>query len=171
MNITGTHINYYLVCKRKLWLFHHQVQMEQNSELVAMGRLIHESAYSNRNARYEEVEIGGIKVDFYDPKVKVVHEIKKTAAYEVAHEWQLKYYLLVLQQHGFGEVSGILEYPTHRQTKKVSLTAEDQRQLANMVKQTQIVAEQESCPAIIKTKGCKKCAYHDFCFVSEPLNA
>jgi CRISPR-associated exonuclease Cas4 len=171
LHITGTHINYYLVCKRKLWLFHHQVQMEQNSELVAMGKLIHESAYPYRNARYEEVEIGGIKVDFFDPKKKVVHEIKKTAAYEEAHEWQLKYYIMVLQQHGFGDVSGILEYPSQRQTKRVTLTEEDQRLLANIVFQTQVVAQQSFCPPINKTKGCKKCAYHDFCFVSEPLNA
>lgn len=171
MNITGTHINYFLVCKRKLWLFHHQVQMEHNSELVQMGKLIHESAYPNRNVRYEEVEIGGIKVDFYDPKEKVVHEIKKTSAYEEAHEWQLKYYLFVLQQHGFGEVSGILEYPAHRQTQKVTLAMEDHAQLASMVQQVQILAEQEFCPPITKTKGCKNCAYHDFCFVTEPIDA
>lgn len=167
MHITGTHINYYLVCKRKMWLFHHQVQMEQNSELVAMGKLIHESAYPARNVRYEEIEIGGIKIDFYDPASNVVHEIKKTAAYEEAHVWQLKYYLFVLQQHGFGEVSGILEYPAHHQTHKVSFTPEDQQYITILLKQAETVANQETCPPINKTRGCARCAYHDFCFICE----
>jgi CRISPR-associated exonuclease Cas4 len=171
LHITGTHINYYLVCKRKLWLFHHQVQMEQNSDLVAMGKLIHEAAYPGRNIRYEEIEIGGIKVDFFDPKAKIVHEIKKTAAYEEAHEWQLKYYIMVLQQYGFGEVSGILEYPTQRQTKTIELSESDRKHLTSIILNIETVAANDYCPPINKTKGCKKCAYHDFCFVSEPLNA
>jgi CRISPR-associated exonuclease Cas4 len=170
MNINGTHINYFQVCKRKMWLFHHNIQMESTSELVQMGKLIHDTAYPGRNARYEEIEIGGIKVDFYDPKARVVHEIKKGASYEEAHEWQLKYYLYVLQQYGFGEVTGILEYPVHRQTKEVLLTESDRSELVLMLQQVQSLAEQEACPPITKTKGCKKCAYHDFCYVLETMN-
>jgi CRISPR-associated exonuclease Cas4 len=35
MKPTGTHINYYHICHRKLWLFANNVQMEHNSDLVA----------------------------------------------------------------------------------------------------------------------------------------
>jgi CRISPR-associated exonuclease Cas4 len=44
MIITPTHINYYHVCHRKLWLFSHGKQMEHTSELVAEGKLIHETS-------------------------------------------------------------------------------------------------------------------------------
>jgi len=31
-SVTGSNINYYFICKRKLWLFAHSIQMEQESE-------------------------------------------------------------------------------------------------------------------------------------------
>lgn len=77
MQVTGTHVNYYFVCMRKLWLFANSIQMEHTSELVDMGRLIHETSYQRRSSAYEEVEIGGIKIDYFDAKNKLIHEVKK----------------------------------------------------------------------------------------------
>lgn len=68
MTITGTHFNYYQFCLRKLWLFANGINMEQESDLVYEGKLVHESSYPQRTARYEEVEIDGVKVDYYDVK-------------------------------------------------------------------------------------------------------
>ena len=33
MRITGTHINYYFICKRKLWLYSNGIQLEQEIRL------------------------------------------------------------------------------------------------------------------------------------------
>lgn len=68
MTITGTHFNYYQLCLRKLWLFANGINMEQESDLVYEGKLVHESSYPQRTSKYEEVEIDGIKVDYYDVK-------------------------------------------------------------------------------------------------------
>lgn len=76
MVITGTHFNYYQLCHRKLWLFANGINMEQESDLVYEGKLVHESSYPQRTSKYEEVEIDGIKVDYYDARNKVIHEIK-----------------------------------------------------------------------------------------------
>lgn len=38
---TGTQVNYYLVCKRKLWLFSRNFEMERSSDLVLLGKLLH----------------------------------------------------------------------------------------------------------------------------------
>ncbi|MEM3192938.1 MAG: Dna2/Cas4 domain-containing protein, partial [Candidatus Parvarchaeota archaeon] len=35
---TGTQVNYYFVCKRKLWFFSHNIELESDSDLVLMGR-------------------------------------------------------------------------------------------------------------------------------------
>ena len=35
---TGTQVNYYFVCKRKLWLFSRNFEMEQFSDLVLLDR-------------------------------------------------------------------------------------------------------------------------------------
>ena len=41
VKFTGTQINYYFVCKRKLWLFSHNMELESESDLVHLWRLLH----------------------------------------------------------------------------------------------------------------------------------
>lgn len=72
MKITGTHFNYYQICHRKLWLFASGINMESTSDTVYEGKLIHESSYPQRSEHYEEVEIDGVKVDYFDAKHKVI---------------------------------------------------------------------------------------------------
>ena len=85
MQITGTHINYYFVCHRKLWLFANSIQMEHTSNAVFEGKLIHKTSYPQRSAKYEEIAIDGIKIDYYDTKNKIIHEVKKSDKAEKAH--------------------------------------------------------------------------------------
>jgi CRISPR-associated exonuclease Cas4 len=165
--ITGTHINYFFVCKRKLWLFAGGIQMEHASELVSEGNLIHETSYPQRPARYEEVEIDGCKIDFYDANNKVVHEIKKSDKIELAHQWQVKYYIYVLERNGISGVSGILEYPTLRTTSKVELTDVDREYIKQLELEIEQIVASENCPPLINSKICKNCSYYEFCFVAE----
>jgi len=55
---TGTHINYYFTCPRKLWLFHRSIQCEQESDLVKIGKVYHED--------FEEIIIDNIKIDMME---------------------------------------------------------------------------------------------------------
>ena len=107
MLITGTHFNYYLICRRKLWLFSNGISMEHTSDLVYEGKLIHETTYPQRSGKYTELELEGIKIDYFDDRKNIVHEIKKSESHEEAHEWQLKYYLYVLENNGVKDPSGI----------------------------------------------------------------
>ena len=75
MIFTGTQFNYYQVCKRKLWLFSNGITMEHTSDIVFDGKLIHENSYPQRSERYEELEVDGCKIDFYDVRYKIIHEI------------------------------------------------------------------------------------------------
>jgi len=165
--MTGTHFNYYQVCHRKLWLFANGINMEHTSELVYEGKLIHETSYPQRSERYEELEIDGIKLDFYDARNKVIHEIKKSDKVEIAHEWQLKYYIYVLERNGIEGVTGILEYPTLRQTNKVILTDADRERIKEIEKDIVSIVEGENCPPVINSKICKQCSYYEFCYVIE----
>ena len=47
MQITGIMIYYYFVCQRKLWYFVNHINMEQNSELVSIGKILDENSYKN----------------------------------------------------------------------------------------------------------------------------
>lgn len=169
MNITGTHFNYYQVCKRKLWLFANGINMEHSSDLVYEGKLIHETSYPQRPGSYEEVEIGACKIDFYDARNKIIHEIKKSNKMDIAHQWQLKYYIYVFENHGIEGVSGILEYPVLRQTQKVELNDSDREQLKLMETEIKTTINAEQCPDTIHSRVCKQCSYYDFCFVSEQI--
>lgn len=168
MIITGTHFNYYQVCKRKLWLFANGINMEHSSDLVFDGKLIHENSYPQRSERYEELEIEGIKIDFYDARNKVIHEMKRSNKIEKAHEWQVKYYIYVLEQNGVTDVTGILEYPTLRHTDKVVMTDSDREKIVAMKTDIANVIHAEVCPPTINARICKSCSYYEFCYISEP---
>jgi CRISPR-associated exonuclease Cas4 len=108
MNIIATHINYLHICHRKLWLFANGISMEHTSDLVYEGKMIGEKTYPQRAEKYRELEIDGVKIDFYDAKNKVVHEIKKSSSYSEAHVAQVKYYLYILKRNGVEGATGIL---------------------------------------------------------------
>lgn len=167
MHLTATHINYYFICHRKLWLFSNGIRMEHTSDTVAEGKLIGETTYPQRGEKYTELEIGGSKIDFYDAKNKVIHEIKKSNKAEEAHEWQVKYYIWLLKQNGIEGATGILEYPGLRQTSMVELTAADELYLQTVMTQITAIVESEFCPPVINAKICKTCSYYDFCYVGE----
>ena len=164
MHITGTHFNYYQVCRRKLWLFANGIGMEHTSDLVYEGRLIHEESYPQRSGKYEEIEMDGIKVDYYDARNKVIHEIKKSDKVEKAHEWQLKYYIYVFERNGIEGVKGILEYPVLRKKDEIVLSEVDRDKLKEMEKEITNIIENETCPPLEKKKLCKNCSYFDFCY-------
>lgn len=167
MQITGTHINYFQLCHRKLWLFVNGINMEQNSDLVYEGKLIHEESYPQRSTKYEEVEIDGIKVDYYDAKHKIIHEIKKSNKVEQAHEWQLKYYIYVFEINGIVGVTGVLEYPKLRKTSAVYLNDVDREAIIAMKQDIKQIVTNEKCPPVLKKNICKSCSYFDFCYSKE----
>ena len=166
MQITGTHFNYYLICHRKLWLFAHGVNMEQTSDAVYQGKLIHENSYGQRSDRFKEIAIEGIKIDYFDAKNNVVHEIKKSDKKEDAHTWQVKYYLYVLEQNGIN-ATGLLEYPKLRKTQEVLLSSPDREYIAEAKKEIAGIIDAGTCPERIAKSKCKNCSYFDFCFSTE----
>ena len=167
MTVTGTIFNYFMVCRRKLWLFAHGITMEQESELVYEGKLIHENSYPERHPNYEEIELDGIKVDFYDARHHVIHEIKKSDKLEAAGRWQLKYYLYVFEMHGVKDIKGVLEFPKQRKTENVTLTDEDRQKIKDMLADIEKACEEKACPPLLKKERCKQCSYYEFCYTNE----
>lgn len=141
--------------------------MEHTSDLVFEGKLIHENSYSQRSERYEELEIDGCKIDYYDARNKIIHEIKKSDKIESAHEWQVKCYIYILEQNGIEGVSGILEYPTLRQTNKIILSDLDRELIEEIKIDIENIINSDSCPPVIESKICKRCSYYEFCFVGD----
>lgn len=176
MNITATHINYYQICHRKLWLFSNGILMEHTSETVADGKLLHETSYLQRPAFVREIALSATlnkeieltgKIDFYDPKNKIIHETKRSKKIEKAHIWQVKFYLWLLKLNGIEEATATLEYPLIRKTDLVTLNAAD---IAYLEKITLLIAQlktSDQCPPVIKAKLCKNCSYYEFCYAGD----
>lgn len=169
MNITGTHIAYLHTCHRKLWLFANGIQMEHTSDIVAEGKLIGETSYSDRSKKYTELELDGIKIDYYDAKNNVIHEVKKTDKVEQAHIAQVKYYLYILSKHGIEGASALLEYPKMRQTQVVEWEEGDKERLLDYIDEARAIINQSNCPPLVKLPICKKCSYFDFCYSGEEI--
>ena len=164
MQVNATLINLYQVCKRECWLHANGIRFEHTSDLVFEGKLIHEESYPQRSEKYEEIELDGIKVDFYDAKNRIIHEIKKSDKVEAAHEWQVKYYIYVFERNGIEGVRGILEYPTLRKKEDVVLSEVDRDRIREMEKEIAGIIERETCPSALHAKICKNCSYYEFCY-------
>ena len=175
MTINATLINLYHVCPRECWLHANGINMESTSEIVADGKLLHETSYPQRAERYEEIDVSATyngvnltgKIDFYDSKNKIIHEIKRSDRVEAAHQWQVKYYLWLLQLNNINDAKGILEYPTLRQTDEVFLLEDDCRYLEKMINEIPSIIQSTTCPAKLNTKICKNCSYYELCYIDE----
>ena len=164
MQITGTQINYLQICHRKLWLFSHNIQMEHTSYLVAEGKQLEENAYPQRASKWQEIEIERIKIDRFDPKLKVIREIKKSNKKEKAHIAQLKFYIYVLERNGIEVSHGVLEYPKLRATEEVWLDDNDRILIPQWEQKIRRIVELENAPKTIDKPVCKKCSYFEFCY-------
>ncbi|WP_376786662.1 MULTISPECIES: Dna2/Cas4 domain-containing protein [Sphingobacterium] len=49
-----------------------------------------------------------MKIDFYNAKNKIVHEVKKSDKVEHAHISQVKYYMYILARNGIEKLEAIL---------------------------------------------------------------
>lgn len=161
--ITGVTFNYYFVCKRKMWYFYNNIQMEDNSEDVKMGKLIDENSYTRED---KQINIDNVvNIDFIKGK-KVLHEVKKSSKLEESAIYQVKYYLYYLQQKGADVQRGIIDYPLLRERVEVVLTDEDKQEIEDILQKIKAICIGIVVPEPLKDKKrCKKCAYFDLCFI------
>ena len=161
-DITGLMVYYYEVCKRKLWYFVNEIQLEENNSNIILGKLLEENTYTRDE---KKINIDGvINIDFIRSK-KILHEIKKSNSIEPASLLQVQYYLYYLEKKGLVGLKGILDYPLLKQTVEVNLTDSDRENLENIIIGIKEILRKESPPTLEKKNICKKCAYFDLCFV------
>lgn len=164
--MTGTQINYYFLCHRKLWLFAHHIDMEQTSDTVAMGKFISDSTYERKKHEIHiSTEDDNIVLDFFEPKSKVIHEVKKSDKMEETHIWQVKYYISVLEKNGISGVSGEIDYPKLKQKVKVELNDQDRSELERIRAEIERILDNDKAPETINKPFCKKCSYYELCYV------
>ena len=95
VEVTGTLMNYFFHCKRQCYLHGNKLNLEDNSELVQIGKAQHEARALDGNS---EIEIEHIKLDKLTKEY--LTEIKKSDADVEAAKWQTLYYLKILKEKG-----------------------------------------------------------------------
>lgn len=163
MKVNGTIINYYMHCKRQCWLHGNRVNLEDNSELVKIGKAIHEvKSFENKDT---ELSIENIKIDRITRDY--LTEIKKSDADIEASKWQLIYYLKVLRDKGI-ERKGKLEFIEKNKSKSTLIVMLDEDvliQLDEMIKDIENLILDIKIPEVIYKPGCKKCSYYEYCYI------
>ena len=160
--VTGTAINYLHVCPRELWFFQNHIEMEHTSDLVSMGKLLHEESY-NREKRKEPLINNLIRIDFID-KDGILHDVKSGPSVQKAHEMQILYYLYFLKQKGVPNRKGVINYPRQRRTVEVELTPEKEREVEEAIQEVKKISDLPTPPDVEFMKICKSCSYLELCW-------
>ena len=160
--ITGLMVYYYFVCKKKLWYFVNQIQMEQNSELVEIGKIVDDTSYENQE---KHILIDNtINIDFIKNSA-ILHEVKKTKAIEEASIWQVKYYMYYLERKGVKNLKAKIDFPLIKETKVIILNKEDRQAIKEVIVHIQEIINSKIPVDVEQDKKCKKCAYYDLCYI------
>lgn len=165
MKITGTIVNYYFHCKRQCYLFANRINLEDNSEDVRIGRVLHEiKAKDGKNTeiKYENMVLDKISS-------KYIEEYKKSDSDTEAACMQLLFYLKNLKEKGITK-EGKLIYEeknkkTTRKTEIIKLDKQNLEKLNKCMEKIEELINQEEVPSVKKDKKCKRCAYYDYCYL------
>ena len=163
MKITGTVINYYFYCKRKCYLFFNRINLEDNSEDVKIGKILHEIKSLDENNT--EIKLENISIDKLSDKYVV--ELKKSDSNIEAARMQVLLYLNKLEEKGIKK-DGKLIFNERNNKEKVDiikLNNETKMELNNCIKEIENLLSSEVVPEAKLIKGCKKCAYYEYCYL------
>lgn len=161
--IGGVELSYFVLCKRKLWLYKKGIRMENESDRVIQGKVLHESSYP----RLEKKEIlvdDAFKIDAFDGDY--VREIKLSSKMEKSDIMQMLFYLYQLSIRGIFK-KGLISYTKEKKTVEVILTEEKKQEVKKAIAEVYNIIGKSSPPAVIKLPYCKTCAYFGFCYVRE----
>lgn len=161
MKITGTIINYYYHCKRQCWLFMKKINMEDNSDEVKMGKVLHENMNDTEDS---ELSVENIKLDKISDKYVI--EYKKSDADLNAAVKQVQYYLYLLNQKGIKRQGRLEVFEKNKQSKKIHYVDNNEdtnREVEELIKEIQILYDEKNPPDFRMKENCKNCAYFEYC--------
>jgi len=163
LKVQAIKVNYYYVCKRKLWLFDKGISMERESDAVLEGKVLHQSAYPQEENR--EVMVDDLlKIDIMDDGY--IRDIKKSSKMQKCDIMQIAYYLFYLKQMGV-EKRGTINYVKERRIEEIELNDELEAEIENALLNIRDILKLSRPPYREKLPYCKKCAYYAFCYIGE----
>ena len=164
MRITGVMVQYYVACKRELWFFLNQINMNYDDDNIIMGRHIHKESYKREKKNI--VIDGTISLDYVKKEDGItVFEIKKSSKLEDPVRYQLYYYLYYLKKEKGVIAKGKIVYPKERKIEELELTPEVEKEIEEILSGIEEVAKMDRPPEAVRKPYCKKCSYYELCWV------
>ncbi|WP_303865040.1 CRISPR-associated protein Cas4 [Alkalibaculum bacchi] len=163
VEITGTVMNYFFHCHRQCWLFYNRINLEDNSEDVHIGKILHEIKSKGKNT---EIVVDSVKLDKITDEYVI--ELKKSDADLEAAKMQLAYYLFILSRKGIDRVGKLQVIEKNKQEKTIHiviLNDEMIQKIEKVLSEIKLLLTKENPPEPVVKKGCKKCAYYEYCFL------
>lgn len=162
-SINGTLINYYFHCKTQCWLHANRINLEDNSEDVRIGKVLHE--IQEQKSKHGEIKIDNVKVDKITKEY--LTEFKKSDSDPHAVKWQVLLYLYKLKQKGI-ERKGRIEYHEKNHNTKTEILELDEANEKELLAVLEAIEKHIHMPKPPEPKfenKCKKCAYYEYCFI------
>jgi len=163
MNITGTLINYYFHCKTQCWLHANRINLEDNSEDVRIGKVLHE--IKEEKSKQAEIKIDNIKIDRITKDYLI--EFKKSDSDPQAVKWQVLLYLYKLKLKGIEKLGKIEYHEKSKETKTeiLELNEQNEKELLRVLEEIEKLISSATPPPPKFENKCKKCAYYEYCFI------
>lgn len=156
MRITGTMINEYFYCKRKLWITYNGINIE--NELMKIGKILHEDKeHSDSFVLFDRIKLD----DFND---EYIIEYKKTSSGKKSAEYQLYYYLYLLKQAGINK-KGKLIFLEDKEEEVLVLNNKIEDEIERILKDIQFISSSLEPPEKAKKRYCKNCTFEEYCEV------
>lgn len=162
-SIGGQHFYYLESCLRQLWLYIHKITMEEHSESVELGRLLHETSFQREE---KEIRIAGMLIDFIS-KDGYVHETKSSKTPKPEHHLQPLFYAYYLHHVlGYENIKGAkIHYPLIKEVVCLELDEQNKILIEQKIEIILKIAKQKQMPPVHSNiRLCRKCAYFEFCY-------
>ena len=161
-DITGVMVQYFVTCKRELWFYINQINMNYNNDDISIGKAIHAKSYSREN---KEIRVDNIVFDFIrNSDGLTIFEMKKSSRLTIGAKYQLYFYLYNLRLIETS-VRGVLVYPKERKKEEILLDEKIIREMDEILKGIIEISNLTTPPIAEKKPFCKRCSFYELCMV------
>ena len=161
-NITGVMVQYYVTCKRELWFYINQINMNYNNDDISIGKAIHNKSYTREN---KEIRLDNMVFDFIrNSDGLTIFEMKKSSRLTRGAQYQLYFYLYNLRLLE-PNVRGILVYPKERKKQEIILDDVIINEMEEILKGIIEVSNLITPPIAENKPYCKRCSFYELCMV------
>lgn len=162
VRITGVMMQYYVLCKRELWLEYNQIPIDKTNKHIVKGKLVDKDTYKEKN---DTITIGGmLSPDILEDGTII--EVKPTSNITTGAEAQLMYYMWAFNEVLNESRDGVIAIPTERKRIKLTYDESIKETVEDRIYEISNIVKKEEPPELSKKELCNTCAFKDFCWIN-----